>query len=639
MNIPSLKHIEVSNLIPFDPRGGEINIDRSIAVFQKDNSKGKTTFFQAIELSLFRDITGGAYDFIKGKRYNINDNPIIKTIWEIQEDENENTIEIEIEQEITDRGLHSHMNGNKLNKEVFHKNIRNIIDLPVSITKLHKLFNLLIFYPESIEVQEKKYSLIMNWNEFINDFLPLIISDRTEQQLRIRLNELEDSLQSLKANIDKNQNKLEKMERITNDYDNTLLQIRRKKLRRLERIQEREQKIQNKINEMSEYNVRFGEREEFLKLIEEYQINQEKILTLENKIDLKSNTENQEHIATIFNQETSISDTKRNFEREHFPYCPLCGYSIIRNWERNIRNHKCPICKLEYELMPENTRKELIALQDFEDVIEIERRQIEASLQQLEEEKENLENRNKTIRNMDFLEGLSLQMEDYRIIEEREQNNKKMQYAINYINKLNEKFRLNSSIRRNTEQDLQSYNSIIEAYENLEDIEHIQENLIILETEKERLEDDKANIETNLAEFGNRDTLIESLHEYFKDEGERLLNYRFTFDFDNKTIRLPNDTSKPLESTSEFNLMEFWLRILVWKYLVENNYINKGFMVLDNPEIWFDDDNLRKFRSIINQTSDIINFVITSKNEFRGNNIQQISLTTTQRSIMDFINL
>jgi len=637
MNIPILKRIEVQDLIPFDPIGCLAEINQPIAIFQKDDSKGKTTFFQAIELSLFRDSTGSSYNSIRTKKHSQENITFIKGTWDI------NGVDYEIKQELTERGIHSYFNNNLINKDNFNNRIQELIDLPLEIERIHELYNLLVFYPESIEVQNRKYSLITNWETFLNDFLPLIISNLDDQEFLCNYSELKNLLRKKENEIELKQNQLERTKQINDDYDNTILLMKERMEQNLEKCKKEEERIKRRLAKTEDYKNRIIKMNDVLRLFYEYHRNEETKSSLKNEIELYEDLENQEIITRTFMEELSVAQQKRRFEQDYFSYCPICHYGIIKNWEKNMHRRNCPVCKLDYEFMPKHVKERLLASEDLEEVINREREIHETNLEELQEQVKYLtEINNELERRIEssFIEiDLKNVLEEERLKEVENRIEKINNIVNNRIQELKGNLDSYLRLKKNYENDLGEYDDLISRYENLENIEIIEDELRILsverreiQTQMEELMDRKTEIDENIS------NLKTELYQFISEQTDNLLHYRFRYDFNNKSVILDNGTSKPIESSSEFNFMEFCLRVLVWKFLIQNNYTEKGFMVLDNPNKILDNNNSQKFKSIVETTNEELNYIITTQDEFIGENIEQIDFRTTQRSIMEYLN-
>jgi DNA repair exonuclease SbcCD ATPase subunit len=157
----------------------------------------------------------------------------------------------------------------------------------------------------------------------------------------------------------------------------------------------------------------------------------------------------------------------------------------------------------------------------------------------------------------------------------------------------------------------------------------------ILQTRLEEIQEDVENIR------GRQGNDIDELKDFIFNNSEDLCGFSINFEGDSIKFTTPQGESRDIAAVSkgEETYIELSFRILVWLFLIEKEIVEKGILILDNVDTFFDQDNIPKMKELINNVQERIDFIITSDNSVfidEEMGFHRININVPQRSLFDF---
>ena len=646
--VPLIKKIDIMGLKPFQSNTNSVSF-YPVSLFIKENGGGKTTLFDCIKISLLRLEEGNIrYKRISEKRYTkTKETPYVLAEWVIKDKH------LSFKHELFEDKIQSYLQNRDgpdfISQEEYQSKLQSLTDSVLDNRNFFDLFEYIVFMNE--DQKEKLYPNLINFAENIlpNIFLSYNAYEEIRQISEARRKA--DTCEKEKREIERNLK--EKEELITILQNNNLENIKRKN-EEYESINEEIKEISSRLEKkgalQSEILEKITTYEQIITLLSQNVEARKLVLQITANInDINDNLEAQKKIATVFlKNELNEAKVIRNRYDER-QMCELCkSYNIKRNWEGNIRNRLCPVCKTSFEVIDGTKIKELFyTINDTAGAKEL--LSSDGKITQLKKVQEKLERQ--IVDNIDQIKRKDISIlcdtdcsTDKLIVLIDEVKTKKLQKDVekercmkdvaNLEEKLNFKKQLLSEI--------QKFIDLLEKQQyNIEKIDELKTALKKVISEKERIEKYSLHLQ-------ERKELLSKENERHKAaiisfiQNNRLLgdSNPFKFDFKEQKIILNNGESRSFESLSsgEKIFIEFYCRVLIWLYVFENGYESKGLMVLDDVDHIMDSKYKPLMKDIIIKTAKNIQYIITTRDRaWLEGQFKEIELHVSQKNLFDFL--
>ncbi|MHA1842239.1 MAG: hypothetical protein ACTSYW_09725, partial [Candidatus Heimdallarchaeota archaeon] len=163
-----------------------------------------------------------------------------------------------------------------------------------------------------------------------------------------------------------------------------------------------------------------------------------------------------------------------------------------------------------------------------------------------------------------------------------------------------------------------------------------------LEKINSELDDYRLQLERLERDLPEQKELQKILNNFTRSTKE-VFGYSMLADTDTRIITISKDDSNrdfAAMSWSERYFIDVVFRISIFHFLIENETMAKGLLILDSPEAALDPHRLKLLSNLINQHKDKINFVIATRVKTFYDMLDGVSLDIqkqTQTSLFDFI--
>ncbi|MBN1328890.1 MAG: hypothetical protein JXA54_05395 [Candidatus Heimdallarchaeota archaeon] len=623
--LPILQSLEFSKIIPLSEKSVEkIAFHDGINKFLAENGSGKTTLTDLIEHSLVRDAHAFAWNIFSKKR--VDRTAYVKSDWLFGDETNS------IIHEFTDAGARTRVTTMKFSnkahtRDMYSDYIYNKTNL--SLEQIQKFFEG-VYYKRENDLNllgTPGEETLMEFFELLNKTIRM--ESPTTIKLRNQIGEVKRQIDMRKNYRRKIEAQLEKMEIIfasaetsADALDNlgarkgtlerddaNLKDIIDKNRSELLKLEENDQEILDELEKGQEALLVFRSKSENLRA---------------NNYSLRFVLEKLEKELDGFKKIGKINYLKIKGDWEKKQSCELCGSNIYENWIGRI-DSGCPVCGTEWKNI-QPTVKDAVSNNHLE--IEAETRDIQMEIDKIMHE-------------------LRTNDEDLSKCKKEEED-----ITINLKN-LRDKLALNNTRKR----DIQRKNE-----ETNQQIQRIGMELGSLTAQEKMVNQDesiallKVNLEKVNVELDNYSIQLERLEKELPEQKElqQILNnftrytkeifgYSMLADTDTRVITITKDDSNrdfAAMSWSERYFIDVVFRIAIFNFLIENNIMKKGLLILDSPEAALDPLRLGLLAKIINSHKDRINFIIATRVTQFYENLEGKPLEIqkqTQTSLFDFI--
>jgi len=621
--LPILKSLEFAKILPLSEKSIEkISFRDGINKFLAENGSGKTTLTDLIEHSLVRDAHAFAWNVFSKKR--VDKSAYVKAEWFFG---SKATI---ITHEFTDAGARTRVTSptfsNKaLTKDMYSDFLFKYTNL--SLEQMRKLFEG-VYYKRENDLNllgTPGEESLMDFFELLNKTIRM--EGPTTIKLRTQIGEIKRQIEMRKNSKRRIEAQLEKMEIIFASAETSAealdsIGARKGELERNSRkLRQEIENHRNSLRELEKDNER---------IIDELDTYQEKLL--QNRVKQDEVKGKQFTIRTQLDKLTrefegyskliNVDYKKIKGEWEKKKTCELCGSAVFENWADRI-SKGCPVCGTEWKLIPSSVKET------------ISKNEIETETRDFQKE----------------IEGLKVKLqaldEDLDKLKREEDEN------INMLKNLRDKLAINNSRvremqKRNEEINLQIQKIGMElgSLSAQEKMVNQDESIALLKVNLEKINaelDDYfiklERLEKELPEQKELQHILNNFTRFTKD----IFGYSMLADTETRVITITKDDSNrdfAAMSWSERYFIDVVFRIAIFNFLIENNIMKKGLLILDSPEAALDSTRLALLAEICNKHKHNITFIIATRVKQFYDKLEGHPLEIrkqTQTSLFDFI--
>ncbi|HUT81791.1 MAG TPA: hypothetical protein VMZ29_11365 [Candidatus Bathyarchaeia archaeon] len=623
--LPILQSLEFSKIIPLSDKSIEIiTFHDGINKFLAENGSGKTTLTDLVEHSLVRDAHAFAWNIFSKKR--VDRNAYVKSEWFFGDEANS------ITHEFTDAGARTRVTSAKFSnkahtRDMYSDYIYNKTNL--SLEQIQKFFES-VYYKRENDLNllgTPGEETLMDFFELLNKTIRM--ESPTTIKLRNQIGEIKRQIDLRKNYRRKIETQLEKMEIIFASAETSADAIDNLGARKgtLERDSAN---LKDIIDKNRSELIKLEEDDQ--EILDQLEKSQETLLVIRSKSDelksnnyaLRTNLEKLERELDGFKEIGNINYPKIKNDWEKKQNCELCGSGIYENWTDRIGSG-CPVCGTDWKNIHSTVKD---AVSNSHSQIETETRDIQKEIDKTSHE----------------LRAIDEDISKYKKEEEEITTN---------LKNLRDKLASNNTRKRDiqrkneeTNQQIQRIGMEIGSLTAQEKMVNQDESIALLKVNLEKVNYELDNyslqldrLEKELPEQKELQQILNNFTRYTKD----IFGYSMLADTDTRVITISKDDSNrdfAAMSWSERYFIDVVFRIAIFNFLVENNIMKKGLLILDSPEAALDSSRLELLAKILNSHKNKINFIVATRvNRFyealegKPLEIQK----QTQTSLFDFI--
>ncbi|MHA1212729.1 MAG: hypothetical protein ACTSSH_09735, partial [Candidatus Heimdallarchaeota archaeon] len=593
--LPVLQSLEFSKILPLSENSVEkITFRDGINKFLAENGSGKTTLTDLIEHSLVRDAHAFAWNVFSKKR--ADKTAFVKSEWLFGEELNS------ITHEFTDSGARTRVTSSKFSNKAHTRDMySDYIHTRTNLTleQIQKFFEGVYYKRENdlTLLGTPGEENLMVFFELLNKTIRM--ESPATIKLRNQIGEVKRQIDMRKNSRRKFETQLEKMEIIFASAETSAgvldnLSTRKGTLERdnskLREEMDNNRKELSKLEEDDQSTLNHLDKNQELLL--EIRLKQDKLKS--KRYAMKSDLDKLERELEGFKKlgKVNYPEIKQQWEKKQG--CELCGSAIYENWDNRIVSG-CPVCGTNWKKIPSSVKE---AVSNDHIKIDSETRDIQKDIENISHE----------LRTID---------ED---IEKYQKEEKKITFT---LKSLRDKLASNNSQRRVIQKKTEEANNQIQrigmelgslsAQEKMvnqdESVALLKINLDKIKAELEDYSLQLERLERDLPEQKELQQILNNFTRYTKD----IFGYSMLADTDTRVITLTKDDSNrdfAAMSWSEKYFIDVVFRIAIFNFLIENNIMKKGFLILDSPEAALDPKRLELLAKIINSHKSNINFIV-----------------------------
>ncbi|MEA2070848.1 MAG: hypothetical protein U9O98_06100 [Asgard group archaeon] len=622
--LPILKTIEFSKILPLSEKSIQrINLKDGVNKFLAENGSGKTTLTDIIELSLVRDAHAYTWNIFAKKR--VDRTAYIRGEWLFGSKKNS------ITHELTDAGARTRVTSPTFSNKAHTREMYS--DFLYEQTNLY-LESMRTLFEGMYYKRENDLNLLStpgdeNLMEFF-ELLNKVIRMETPATIKLRnkIGELRRQINMRKKKKRKIEGRIEKLEALFEEAESSAevidsigqrkgdIQRTNEKLRheieenkqKLNNLEEEDQEILDKLNHKQEQLVELRLKIDRLK---------SEHFTLENELEkLQKELSGYEKISN-----NDYSEIKDKWKEK--ATCELCGTLIYDHWTERLEDG-CPVCGTTWKELPDNLQEVITKEKSTLDTTNI-KKDIEEVTHKLRTTAEDLNMKKR----------------------QEEEINEDLKH-------LRDRLTINNSRRRELQKENDQINEKIQRMQMEIGSLSAQEKMInqevsigLLRLQLEKLTDEINDYSVKLEQLEKKlpeqEELQKILNNFTKTTKE-LFGYSMLADTETRTITISKDGSHrdfAAMSWSERYFIDVVFRIAIFRFLIENKIIPRGFIILDSPEAALDPHRLSLLAELINKHSGKITFIVATrvKNFYDALSGQRLEIKKeTQTSLFDFIN-
>ncbi|NHJ85073.1 MAG: hypothetical protein FK734_06400 [Asgard group archaeon] len=622
--LPILTSLEFSKILPLSEKSTEnITFHKGINKFLAENGSGKTTLTDLIEHSLVRDAHAFAWNVFSKKR--ADRTAYVKSEWTFGNEANS------IIHEFTDAGARTRVTSSKFSNKALTRDMYSDFlysRTNLSLEQTQKLFEG-VYYKRENDLNLLGTPGEENLMEFF-ELLNKAIRMETPATIKLRneIGETKRQIEMRKNNKRKIETQIEKMEIIFASAETSA--------QALDSIGDRKGALVRDNNNLKDeidkiWKALQAVEDDDENMISELDTNQNSLMNIRSKQDqlksqryvLQSNIERLQNELEGYSKlgVVNYQEIKSNWSKKQS--CELCGSTIFNQWDERIAIG-CPVCGTDWKKIPKEVQNSINNhkikndpardIQNEIDKLTHELRGIEEDLIKNENEEDELANTNKNLR------------------EKLSSNNVRRRE----LQRKNEEF--NQKIQR-IGVELGSLTAQEKMVNQDESIGLLKVNLEKINSELEKYQLQLERLEKELPEQKELQQILNNFTRTTKE----IFGYSILADTDTRIITITKDDSNrdfAAMSWSERYFIDVVFRIAIFHYLIENNIMTRGLLILDSPEAALDPFRLELLANLINRNKDKIDFIIATRvNKFydildgKALDIRK----QTQTSLFDFI--
>ena len=621
--LPILKSLEFAKILPLSENSIEkIAFRDGINKFLAENGSGKTTLTDLIEHSLVRDAHAFAWNIFSKKR--VDKNAYVKAEWLFG---NKSTI---ITHEFTDAGARTRVTAATFSNKAHTKDMYSdflFTHTNLTLEQMQKLFEG-VFYKRENDLNllgTPGEESLMDFFELLNKTIRM--ESPTTIKLRNQIGEIKRQIELRKNSKRKIEAQLEKMEIIFASAETSADALesignRKGELERSNRKLREEIEQQRKLLQQLE-----KENEQTLNELDNYQgkllqnrLKQDEIKTKQYTVKTQLDKLERELKGFTKLAKVNYSEIKAQWEKKQT--CELCGSAIFDNWSERI-SKGCPVCGTEWKQIPASVKET------------ISKNEIESETRDIQKEIDSLKLKS---------QALDEDLAKFKREEER---------YITTLKNLREKLTTNGSRQRELQKRNEEINLKIQkigmelgSLSAQEKMVNQDESIALLHVNLDKinaeLEDYYLRLERLEKELPEQKELQHILNNFARITKE-IFGYSMLADTETRIITITKDDSSrdfAALSWSERYFIDVVFRIAIFNFLIENNIMSRGLLILDSPEAALDPTRLDLLADIINKHKDNATFIIATRVKKFYDKLEGHPLEIhkqTQMSLFDFI--